>query len=220
MHLSIPDWIIIVVYLAGCMTAGIWMRRFVRGVEDFAVAGREMDVNLGIASLAATELGLVTIMYTAQLGFEKGFAGATIGVIMAVAMYLVGCTGFIIEPLRSAGVMTVPELFEKRFGKGVRWLAGLFVVLGGVLNMGIFLRLGGEFLVNVTGMPKGSHTLEWVMTILLGLVLLYTVLGGMLSVLVTDYLLFLVMGLGIVVVSVLVIRDIGWNTLVTHLWLC
>src|SRR5207247_10862638 len=106
------------------------------------------------------------------------------------------------------------------FGKGVRWLAGLFVALGGVLNMGIFLRLGGEFLVNVTGMPKGSHTLEWVMTILLGLVLLYTVLGGMLSVLVTEYLQFVVMGVGIVVTSVLVIKDIGWNTLVTRLWLC
>ena len=94
------------------------------------MAGREMDVNLGIASLAATELGVVTIMYTAQLGFEKGFAGATIGVIMALAMYFVGRTGFVIQPLRAAGVMTIPELFEKRFGKGVRWLAGLFVVLG------------------------------------------------------------------------------------------
>src|SRR5436190_23540054 len=117
MHLSIPDWIIILVYLAGCMFAGLWMRRFVRGVEDFAVAGREMNVNLGIASLAATELGLVTIMYTAQLGFEKGFAGAVIGVIMALAMWIVGRTGFVIEPLRKSGVMTIPELFEKRFGK-------------------------------------------------------------------------------------------------------
>src|SRR5258707_11400498 len=114
MHLSLIDWAIIVLYLAGCMTAGIWMRRFVRGVDDFAVAGREMDVNLGIASLAATELGLVTIMYTAQLGYEKGFAGASIGVIMAVGMYVVGRTGFIIRPLRAEGVMTISELFEER----------------------------------------------------------------------------------------------------------
>jgi len=220
MNLSPLDWLIIIVYLAGCMAAGIWMRRFVRGVEDFTVAGREMDVNLGIASLAATELGVVTIMYTAQLGFEKGFAGATIGVIMALAMYLVGRTGFVIQPLRAAGVMTVPELFEKRFGKGVRWLAGLFVVLGGVLNMGIFLRLGGEFIMHLTGLPKDSHALEWVMTGLLGLVLLYTVMGGMLSVLVTDYLQFIVMGLGIVITSILVISDIGWTTLVQKLWLC
>src|SRR5438094_4269984 len=124
MTLTALDWLIIVVYLAGCMVAGIGMRRFVRGVEDFAVAGREMDVYLGVASLAATELGLGTIMYTAQLGFEKGFAGATIGVIMAVVMYVVGRTGFIIAPLRAQGVMTIPEVFEKRFNKKVRWLAG------------------------------------------------------------------------------------------------
>src|SRR5436190_2544761 len=218
MHLAPIDWIIIVVYLVGCMAAGISMRRFVRGVEDFAVAGRAMDLNLGIASLAATELGLVTVMYTAQLGFTNGFAGATIGVLMAGAMYLVGCTGFIIGPLRRAGVMTIPELFQRRFGVKVRWLAGLFVVMGGVLNMGIFLRLGGEFLVAATGMP--AAWLEWVMTALLGMILLYTVLGGMLSVLVTDYLQFIVKGAGIVITSILVISSLGWNILVTGLWVC
>ncbi len=216
MSLSTLDWIIILVYLVGCMAAGLWMRRYVRGVHDFAVAGREMNVNLGVASLAATELGLVTIMYTAQLGYEKGFAGATIGVIMCVVMWLVGRTGFVIGPLRQAGVMTIPELFEKRFGPRVRWLAGLFVVLGGLLNMGIFLRLGGEFLVFATGLPP--HWLEWVMTALLGIVLLYTAFGGMLSVLVTDYLQFLIMGLGIVLTSVIVVLHIGWDDLTRVLY--
>lgn len=215
MTLAPIDWIIIAIYLAICLFAGLWMRRFVRGVEDFAVAGREMDVNVGIASLAATELGLVTVMYTAQLGYDKGFAGAMIGVVMALAMYGVGRTGFVIGPMRAAGVMTVPELFEKRFGARVRWLAGLFVVLGGVLNMGIFLRVGGEFLVHTTGLP--ANKLEWIMTGLLGLVLLYTVLGGMLSVLVTDYLQFLIMGLGIVITSVWVIADVGWTALTSDL---
>jgi solute:Na+ symporter, SSS family len=227
MNLHFLDWAIIVIYLVGCMTAGLWMRRYVRGVADFAVAGREMDVNLGIASLAATELGLVTIMYTAEQGFLKGFAGATIGVLMALAMYFVGRTGFVIGPLRRAGVMTIPELFEKNFGKGVRWLAGLFVVLGGLLNMAVFLRVGGEFLVHFTGMPPKCHiagheieTLVVVMIVLLALVLIYTVLGGMLSVLVTDYLQFLVMGFGIVVVSLWILKDFGWNwnAIVQTLW--
>ena len=215
MTLILIDWIIIIVYLAGCMVAGLAMRHYVRGVEDFAVAGRYMNVNLGIASLAATEMGLVTIMYTAQLGFEKGLAGSSIGVLMAIAFYMVGRTGFIIEPLRTAGVMTIPELFEKRFNRRVRWLTGLFVVLSGLLNMGIFLRLGGEFLVWCTGMPPSW--LEWVMTALLGLVLIYTALGGMLSVLVTDYLQFLVMGVGIVVTSILVLINVGGFDLISSL---
>lgn len=217
MTLSPIDWLIIVAYLAGCLVAGLAMRRYVRGVEDFTVAGREMNVNLGIASLAATEMGLVTIMYTAQLGFEKGLAGAMIGVLMALAFWIIGKTGFIIHPLREAGVMTIPELFEKRFNTKVRWLAGLFVVLGGLLNMGIFLRLGGEFLVWATGMPPSW--LEWVMTGLLGVVLLYTALGGMLSVLVTDYLQFLVMGIGLVITSILVLYSVGGLDLISGLQL-
>lgn len=215
MMLGPIDWLIVAAYMVVCVAAGMWMRRYIRGVDDFAVAGREMDINLGIASLAATEMGIVTVMYTAEMGFTSGFAGATPGVLIAAAMLAVGLTGFVIAPLRRTDVITIPELFEKRFGKHVRWLAGLVVVLGGVLNMGIFLRVGGEFLVHVTGLPK--EYLEITMTSLLAIVLLYTVLGGMLSVLVTDYIQFLVMGLGIVVTSVLVVNSIGWTELTSEL---
>lgn len=215
MGLSIVDFAIIAVYLLGCVTAGVWVKRYVRGVEDFALARREMDVYLGVASLAATEVGIVTVMYTAQLGFTNGFAGATPGVLMAFWMFLVGVTGFIIRPLRQARVMTIPELFEQRFGSDVRWLAGLVVVLGGVLNMGIFLRLGGEFLVHVAGLSP--EYLKWVMTALLAIVLTYTTLGGMISVLVTDYLQFIVMGTGIVVTTLCVLNQVGWHQLVQTL---
>jgi len=215
MGLGIIDFAIIGTYLLVCVGAGVWMKRYVHQVEDFALARREMDVYLGVASLAATELGVVTVMYTAQLGFTQGFAGATPGVLMAFWMGLVGATGFIIRPLRQAGVMTIPELFEKRFGVLVRWLAGLVVVLGGVLNMGIFLRLGGEFLVHTAGLPP--EYLKWVMTGLLALVLLYTTLGGMISVLVTDYLQFIVMGTGIVVTSLFVLHEAGWHRLLNTL---
>jgi len=224
------DWVIIAVYLAGCVVAGVWMRRYIRNVDDFAVAGREMDLNLGVASLAATEVGIVTVMYTAEMGFKNGLAGATPGVLGCLAMLLVGMTGFVIVPLRKAGVITIPELFEKRFGKRVRWLAGLVVILGGVLNMGIFLRVGGEFLMYVAGLdPKYTFALQvmgfqWhlgllevTMTSLLAVVLLYTVLGGMVSVLVTDYLQFIVMGLGIVITSVLVVWNVGWPDLLSGL---
>lgn len=216
MTLAPLDWIIIAVYIGVCLAAGMWMRRYVFNVEEFAIAGRAVRVNLGTTSLAATELGLVTVMYTAQLGYEKGFAGATIGVLMALAIFLVGSTGFVIEPLRNAGVVTIPELFEKRFSPRVRWVAGLFVALGGLLNMGIFLRLGGDFLVFAVGLPP--HWLEWVMTALLILVFVYTAFGGMLSVLVTDYIQFLIVGIGVVITSLLILWNLGWSNIVDGLW--
>lgn len=59
-HFSI--WIdgpIIGIYLLISMAAGIFVRKYVGRVEHFLVAGREMNVFLGIASLAATEFGIV-----------------------------------------------------------------------------------------------------------------------------------------------------------------
>ena len=207
------DGSIVGLYLLVTMVAGLMVRKYVGKVETFLVAGREMDVYLGIASLAATEFGIVTCMYTAQNGYEKGFAGATPGILMALAMLGVGLTGFVIKPLRDSGVMTIPELLEKRFGQRIRWAAGVVIVLGGLLNMGVFLRTGGQFLVLVAGL--NVRYLEIMMTAPLVGVAIYTILGGMLSVLVTDFLQFVVMSLGLILVTILILMNVGWEKLVT-----
>jgi solute:Na+ symporter, SSS family len=212
------DGSIVGVYLLITMIAGLMMRKYVGKVEHFLVAGRELNVYLGIASLAATEFGIVTCMYTAQNGYEKGFAGATPGILMALAMLVVGVTGFCIKPLRDSGVITIPELINKRFGPRIRWAAGVVIVLGGLLNMGVFLRTGGQFLVLVSGLDV--KYLELMMTALLVGVAVYTILGGMLSVLVTDFLQFVVMSAGLIAVTVLILVNVGWeklvNTVETH----
>lgn len=213
MNFSWPiDGSIVGLYLLVTMIAGIVVRKHVGKVEHFLVAGREMDLYLGIASLAATEFGIITCMFTAQAGYKYGFAGATPGIMQAAAMFLIGVTGFCVKPLRESGAMTIPELFEKRFGSKVRWAAGVVIVLGGLLNMGVFLRIGGEFLVLVTGFDPSY--LEATMTVLLVAVAVYTILGGMLSVLVTDFLQFVVMSAGLLAVTLLIFRDVGWSTLV------
>jgi SSS family solute:Na+ symporter len=206
------DGCIIGVYLIATLVAGIAVRKYVGKVEHFLVAGREMDVFLGIASLAATEFGIVTCMYTAEAAYKYGFSGATPGICQAVAMLVIGTTGFCIRPLRDSGVLTIPELLERRFGPRVRWSAGLVIVLGGLLNMGVFLRIGGEFLVLVGGL-SATFPLEWMMTLLLLMVTAYTILGGMLSVLVTDYLQFVVMSAGLLVVTIMVMGNVGWDKL-------
>lgn len=206
------DGSIVGLYLLATMIAGIMVRKYVSRVDHFLLAGRELNVYLGIASLAATEFGIVTAMYTAQAGYTRGFAGAIPGLCNALAMFLVGWTGFCVKPLRDAGVMTIPELFEQRYGKFVRWLSGVVIVLGGLLNMGVFLRVGGQFLVVCCGMDL--RYLEMAMTVLLLGVAVYTILGGMLSVLVTDFLQFVVMSAGLLIVTFLVLGQIGWENIV------
>src|SRR2546425_3194158 len=212
-HFSWLDGSIVGLYLLITMIAGLLVRKYVVKVEDFLVARREMNVYLGIASLAATEFGIVTCMYTAQNGYEKGFAGVIPGICQAVAMFFIGLTGFCIKPLRDSGVMTIPEMFDRRFGPRIRWAAGVVIVLGGLLNMGVFLRTGGEFLVLVCGFDV--KYLEIAMTVLLTGVAVYTILGGMLSVLITDFLQFVVMSVGLILVTALILASVGWDRLVT-----
>ena len=206
---------ILLVYLVGTITAGLLVRSYVRNITDFLVAGRRVDLYLGIASLAATEFGIVSCMANAELGYKYGFAGVFPGIALAAAMFIVGWTGFCIKPLRDQNVITLPELFDKKFGKKVRWASAVVIVLGGLLNMGVFLRMAGDFLTIVLGIP--SNFLEIIMTILLLIVALYTILGGMLSVLVTDYLQFIVLSIGLIAVTLLFLYSFGWENLTAHL---
>lgn len=210
-NFSLVDGAIVAAYLIAVVAAGIAVRKYVGKVEHFIVAGREVNVYLGVASLAATEFGIISCMYSAQNGYDRGFSGATPGILMALAMFFVGLTGFGVKPLRDAGVMTIPELFERRFGIRVRTLSGVVIVLGGLLNMGVFIRMAGDFLVEVCGLPEGY--LGITMTALLSLVALYTILGGMISVLVTDYLQFVVMSVSILAITALILTKVGWNVL-------
>jgi SSS family solute:Na+ symporter len=206
-------------YLVVTMIAGMMVRRYVGKVEHFLVAGREVNVFLGIASLAATEFGVITCMYSAELGYKYGFAGATPGIIQALTMLFIGLTGFCVKPLRDAGVMTIPELFEKRYGPRIRWASGVVIVLGGLLNMGVFLRITGEFLVLVCGVDLQNMDLylKITMTVLLLMCTIYTVLGGMLSVLITDYLQFIVMSVGLIIVTILILANVGWDQLTSSI---
>ena len=140
---------IIVIYLIGTIAAGLYVRKYVKNVSDFLVADRSVDLYLGIASLAATEFGIATCMANAELGYNYGFAGITPGVALMLAMFIVGKTGFCIKPLRMQQVITLPEFFQDKFGTRVRWASGVVIVLGGLLNMGVFLRQAGDFLVVV-----------------------------------------------------------------------
>ena len=206
---------IILVYIIGTLLAGLMVRKMIKGVDDYLLAGRKVDIYLGIASLAATEFGIVTCMANAELGYKYGFAGTTPGVALFLAMFVIGKTGFCIKPLRDKGVITIPEFFESKFGKNVRWASGVVIVLGGLLNMGVFLRMGGDFLTAIFGLPEGY--LEIMMTIILLIVAIYTILGGMLSVLVTDYMQFIVMSAGLLFATILVLVQFDWTNLANQL---
>ncbi len=207
------DWAIVVVYLLGSVAIGVYANRYIGNITDFIVAGRGIKVFLAVATMTGTELGLVTVMYNAEQGFKSGFAAYHIGVFWGLGMLTVGLTGFMIYRLRALQVMTIPEYYEQRFGRTTRVLGGTILALAGILNMGLFLQAGSQFVTTVLGLGPGLG-LKLVMTSMLVLVLIYTTLGGMVSVVITDLIQFCVLGLGICVATGVAVWAVGWDRMV------
>ena len=212
-NFSSLDWCIVVGYLITVVAVGVYIRRYITNVTDFIVAGRGLKTFLAIATMIGTELGLVTVMYSSQKGFTGGFAAFHIALAAAIVTLVVGLSGFIVVPLRRMKVMTIPEFYERRFGRGVRILGGIILALSGILNMGMFLKAGSLFVMGITGLTEPTH-LNIIMTVLLAMVLLYTALGGMVSVVVLDYIQFVVLSFGLLAASLLSIRYLGWDNII------
>ncbi|HUT88801.1 MAG TPA: sodium:solute symporter family protein [Thermoguttaceae bacterium] len=210
-NFSALDWGIVAAYLSVSVVIGLLVRKYIRTMADFVTAGRGLGTCLGIATLTGTEMGLVTLMYSAQKGFVGGFAAFHIAVAAGVVTFFVGLTGLIVYRLRKLEVLTIPEFYERRFGRKTRILGGVMLAFGGILNMGLFLKVGSIFIVGVTGLSAEGWALPTVMTVLLVLVLVYTVLGGMVSVVITDYIQFVVLSAGVILITILSAGAVGWE---------
>jgi solute:Na+ symporter, SSS family len=203
------DWIIVIAYLGATMAAGLYGKRYVMGLGDFLVAGRKLGTFIGVATLAATEIGTITFMYNAQLGFATGFSSFIVGLISGAVMIFIGRTGFLVKRMRAMGIMTVPEFFESRYSRKLRLLTGVLVAIGGILNMGVFLKVEGTFLLLISGLSRDY--LKEMMTGILILEVLYTVLGGMVSIVITDFIQFVFLGIGTVLITAFTIYTAGWE---------
>ncbi len=213
MNFGMLDWAITFLYLAATIYVGIRAKRYVENLAGYMVAGRKVKTSLGIATFVATELGTVTFVYFGELGYVAGFAGFIIGILAMVAYSAVGRSGFIIEGLRRHRVMTIPEFYEIRYSRTVRLIGGIILFLGGLLNMGIFLKFDGIFLSEVMGF--GPEALAVIMTVMILVVMAYTILGGMFSIVVTDFMQFVILAFGMLVATVAVLLQVDLQSMST-----
>jgi SSS family solute:Na+ symporter len=212
MSFSIADWLIVAVYLAGIFLVGIRGRKYVSDSADFLVAGRTMGLHVGMISLVATEIGIITFMYYAEMGVLYGFTACLAGVITAAVYIAVGRSGFVIKRFRELELVTIPHFFEEKYGSDVRVLVGVLMAVGGALNFGVFPIIEATFLNIVTGIPQGY--ILWTMVALIIIVLAYTALGGMVSVIVTSYVQYIVLMLAMIVITFYCFQSVGWTAMV------
>ena len=217
------DWVIVVVYLLGTVGLGMYVNRHVHSASDYLVGGRGSGAALSIASFVGTGLGLVTLMYASMDGFTRGFSYLFVPLLGMLVPLGLGASGFVIRHLREMRLTTIPEFFEYRFNRRVRVTAGIICALAGILNMGLFPKMGATFITFATGMGSAGEdaqiTVNIITSLLILLALLYTVLGGMVAVLVTDYIQFVVLslGLGLGLWICFTSPDLGWDAMVQTL---
>lgn len=206
-HFSFFDWVLVLGFLAFYAYLGIRARAHSSSVDEFLVMGRRLGPVWGVATLAATETGLITLIYFAEEAYLSGFVALIIALLAAVTMFFVGWTGLIVRKLRELEIRTVPEYMESRFNTRVRTIAGLATFIVGVLNMGIFLQAESNFMAIIMGIPESRILL--VMAVMLVVVVAYTMLGGMYSVVLTDVVQFIAIVAGVGITTLLIFSNAG-----------
>ncbi len=212
-NFTLLDWAIVAVYTIGAGAVGIWANRHVHTVGDYMVGGRSAGLALNVATYIGTGLGLVTIMYASMDGFNRGFSYLTLPVAGILGGLFIGCTGFVIKRLRAMQLTTITEFFEVRFDRRCRVAAGAICAAAGILNMGLFPKMGATYIAYATGLAgRVEHPeviVNLVMSVMILVVLAYTISGGMVSVIVTDYLQFILLGAGLLVTTAIAFSQPG-----------
>jgi SSS family solute:Na+ symporter len=210
---SLVDWLLVGGFLAFYAYLGIRARAHSSSIDEFLVMGRRLGPVWGVATLAATETGLITLIYFAEEAYLSGFVAFSIAGLAALTMCFVGWKGFVVKRLRALELRTVPEFMEARFSPAVRSIAGLATFVVGVLNMGIFLQAESSFLAIVMGIAESKVLL--VMAVMLVVVVAYTMLGGMYSVVLTDVVQFVMIVFGVAITTWLIVAGAGgWGRMV------
>tara|TARA_S200000501_G_scaffold169855_1_gene160012 strand:+ start:68701 stop:70167 length:1467 start_codon:yes stop_codon:yes gene_type:complete len=215
--MSYIDIIIIALYLSLIFLIGILSRKYISNFSDFMIANRSVSLSLGVVTMLGTELGLITVMYNAQTGINGLFSSFHIGFAAFIVTLFIGLTGFVVVRLREMKVKSIPEYYNIRFGPKTRILGAILLCLGGILNMGLFLKVGAIFIQTIFGINNDDNLLVIIMFLLIVLVLIYTISGGMISVIITDYIQFVILSIGFIFCIFFSIKTLGWNSLFTYL---
>jgi len=183
----------VLLYVIAQLGIGAWAARRIRTEDDYLVAGRSLGYGLGIFTIFATWFGAETCIGAAGAIYENGISGGSADPFgYAICILLLGLVFAV--PLWKRRLTTIADLFRQRYSAGVERLAVLLMVPTSLLWAAAQIRAFGQVL-------SASSTLEVeiAITIAAGVVIVYTMSGGLLADAITDLVqgIALIVGLGI-----------------------
>ena len=193
MNFTWLDWLMVAIPVLIAVIITAYSRRYVRGVSDFLAGRRCAGRYLVSTAQSETGSGPIGVVAAWQLMFVAGLAIRWWQMLLVITPLILALVGFVIYRYRQTRAMTMGQFYEIRYGKSFRIYAGILTVLSGVVNFGIFPAVGSQFFVNFCGFPQtllmSGLTIPpyaLLMVLLISLALLFTLVGGKLTIMATD----------------------------------
>jgi Na+/proline symporter len=186
----------------------LWGRN-AKDLDEYALAGRRVGLALGTATSMATWVTSNTTMAAPQLTLQMGIWGMLGYSLGAVGLLMFAPLSKRIRELMPNGY-TSGDFIRLRYGK-TAWRLFLTISLCYGLGWLVSMGMAGGILINsLTGIPY-----YYGMTVILGICVSYTLLGGLRAVIGTDFIQSLLILLGLVIIGWLAIDNLGLGRIYT-----
>lgn len=198
----------IALYLLSNVAVGAWAARRVTTSQDFVLAGRRLPLVLAASVTFATWFGSETIMGAPAMFVEGGIPAVIEEPFgSALCLFLVGA--FFARPLYRLNITTFCDYFRLRFGRSAELLSAVMVIPSYFSWIAAQLIAIGIVLSVVTDIPR-----EYCILFSAMVVMLYTLLGGMWSISITDFFHNLIIIIALSVLAVSLWNQVGgWETI-------
>ncbi|MGB5510162.1 MAG: sodium:solute symporter family protein [Woeseiaceae bacterium] len=200
------------IYMVLMLLVGIYASRRTHSVTEFAVAGRSLPLWLCTATIIATWFGGGTMMGGSGAAFDEGLLGVIADPFgAALCLLLVGL--FFARLVRRLQFFTFVEFIDRRFGPGCAVIASLASLFSSILWTAGMLVAFGLIFELLTGTPLAVGIIGGALV-----VIIYTTLGGMLAVALTDFVQMIIIAVGLIVLLTVVLVDSGgWSAIAPQL---
>ncbi len=202
--MSTIDYIIVISFIGGIFYVGSIFYKWVGTSDDFYLAGRQLTPFILAAVVAATNVNLYSFVGQAGVAYKEGIPIIWQTWTGNMAMVLAGL--FVIPIFRRLRIRTIPEFLELRYSRGVRTFVAILWIFRLAFWLGVVLYTAVVAAQTITGFQSFTG---WVMVFSV-VVILYTMLGGMWSVALTDVIQFVLMLAGALILLPLAMSAIGW----------
>ncbi len=207
------DWAVIALFFIALIGIIVWvMRQKQNNAEDYFLGGKDATwIAIG-ASIFASNIGSEHLIGLAGSGASSGMAMAH----WEIQGWMILILGWVFVPFYSRSmVITMPEFLERRYNPASRTILSVISLISYVLTkVAVTVYAGGLVFQQVFGIETlWGIDFFWIAAI--GLVILtaiYTIVGGMKSVLYTSVLQTPILLLGSVIILVLGLKELGgWD---------